>query len=408
MSKGLTEIPQAAFGNCNKLKGDLVIPDGVRSIAMHAFVSDGFDGTLTLPEGLTYIGIYSLSCPGFKGGLVIPDSVELIDNSAFSGCEGFTSLKLPAGMKYICHNAFMNCKGMTGELVLPPSLVVIGNNAFSGTSFTGELVLPDTLESIGSGSFGGCTGITSIRSFPDSLKHIRHWAFGSCSSLKGELIFPDKMTFIGESAFRDCPLLTKVTFGKDMCSIGEGAFAECNSLTSAKFTGNIPDYYGAEEKYPSFPEGCSVDTPPSALKLRDSWEEKAAASSQAGNSGEDGMLRDEPYYWTMSLTGEEFNGAGYLSDVMLYFDESTFKVNINGREMLTVPYTADKYASADEDQIVSTDGFFCRGGKITSLKFRNGFNADLQLYADMIKEDGTSEEVVFHTGSEEELYLTEP
>jgi site-specific recombinase XerD len=46
------------------------------------------------------------------------------------------------------------------------------------------------------------------------------------------------------------------------------------------------------------------------------------------------MLRDEPYYWTMSLTGEEFNGAGYLSDVMLYFDESTFKVNINGREML--------------------------------------------------------------------------
>ena len=97
-------------------------------------------------------------------------------------------------------------------------------------------------------------------------------------------------------------------------------------------------------------------------------------------------------------------GGGYLADVTLLFDNS-LHVKINGRELLDVPYYADKNAYEEGEQVVLTDGFFCRAGRITSLQYEPGFPHDHQLYADMVKPDGTVEKVVFHTGSEESLYL---
>ena len=294
---------------------------------------------------------------------------------------------------------------MTGKLELPSSLLVIGDRAFSGTGFTGELVLPDGLESIGDSSFSGCTGITSIKAFPDTLQHIKSSAFYGCSSLGGEITIPDSVTAIGEDAFRDCPKLSGVTFGKNLCSIGEGAFANCEALKTAVITENIPDFYGSDEKYPSFPDGCALEAPDSAIRLSDSW--KAGASRPVPGKEEkddSGVSREEPYYWTMSLVGSEFTGAGSFSDVVLYFDDSIINVRINGRELQTVPYSADQNADED-DQVVSTEGFFCRDGWVTELKYSPGFNSDDQLSGTLLKEDGSSEEVIFHTGSEECLYL---
>ena len=62
-------------------------------------------------------------------------------------------------------------------------------------------------------------------------------------------------------------------------------------------------------------------------------------------------------------------------------------------------------AYEEDEQIVHTDGFFCRGGVITELRYKKGFDSDDQLYATMTKPDGSKEEVVFHTDSEECLYL---
>jgi hypothetical protein len=406
LSKNLKEIQTGTFSTCKNFKGDLVIPEGVKTIAMHAFMDDGFDGTLTLSEGLEYIGIYALSCKNFKGDLVIPDSVTLIDSSAFQSCEGFTSLKLPDSLEYINDNAFMYCKGMTGELNLPSALVVIGDDAFSATGFTGELVLPAGLESIGRGSFGDCKGFTSISEFPESLKHIKRYAFGGCSSIVGELVFPEKMTSVGENAFLDCPLITKVTFGKDMCSIGEGAFKKCEGLKNAVFTGDIPDYYGPEEKEPSFPEGCVVSAPASAVKLSDTWTKKVAETSSGKKTDNDlGEERDVPYYWTQSITGEYFTGAGYFADVTILLDDEILHVSVNGRELMDVPYYADPNADG-EDQVVETEGFFCRDGMIKNLKFEQGFNSDRMLIGTLTRDDGATEEVVFHTLSEECLYLS--
>ena len=129
-------------------------------------------------------------------------------------------------------------------------------------------------------------------------------------------------------------------------------------------------------------------------------------AEREGNE-DDGDMREEPYYWTMSLTGFDHIGAGYYADVALLFEDDVLHVKINGREFMDVPYQADKNAYNEEDQVVITDGFYCRGGLIKELRYRSGYNGDGQLYAGMVKEDGSTEEVVFHKDSEECLYLTE-
>ena len=125
-----------------------------------------------------------------------------------------------------------------------------------------------------------------------------------------------------------------------------------------------------------------------------SWSGNIGFGEYILRCGEDGMLRDEPYYWTMSLVGSEFTGAGSFSDVVLYFDDSIINVRINGRELQTVPYSADQNADED-DQVVSTEGFFCRDGWVTELKYSPGFNSDDQLSGTLLKEDGSTEDVIF-------------
>jgi hypothetical protein len=90
---------------------------------------------------------------------------------------------------------------------------------------------------------------------------------------------------------------------------------------------------------------------------------------------------------------------------MLKFDSGILKVYVNERLLGEYDYTADRNS---QDQTVVTNGFFCRGGVIKELKFEQGYRPDSKLVADIIREDNTSDEVVFHTGSEEKLYITLP
>jgi hypothetical protein len=170
------------------------------------------------------------------------------------------------------------------------------------------------------------------------------------------------------------------------------------------FTGAAaPDYYGQDEESPSFPEGCMVNSLPGAKNYRDEWN-KAKEQGQKSEKPDDfGAARDEPYYWTNSLTGEDFRGAGIFADVVLYFDSSEVTVSINGREYQKAPYTADK--NDYENQIVYTDGLFCRDGWVKELRFAEGFQRDRQLVAELVGSDGSKQSIIFHTGSEEYLYL---
>ena len=183
--------------------------------------------------------------------------------------------------------------------------------------------------------------------------------------------------------------------------MGENAFRGCEALRSAAFTGAATaDYYGADEPGPSFPEGCRVNAAPGGGLWCERWErEKSAPSSAAASAGE---AKDEPYYWTQALTDRDYTGSGIYADVTLHFDGTTAAVRVNGRDFDEAAYSAD---ANDDEQLVRTDGLYCRDGRLQTLRFEyHGAGSWLTAELDC---GGTTRSVVFLHGSEEQLYLPE-
>ena len=285
---------------------------------------------------------------------------------------------------------------------MPDGLLVIGDYAFESTGFTGTLALPACLRSVGKGSFYGCTGFTALQ-LPDTVEHIKDYAFCGCGALAGRLTIPDSVSSVGNSAFYGCEGITAVTFGLSLRSVGEAAFRNCSALKSAEFSGEMaPDYYGPEEKKPSFPEECKVNVLPGGASWREIWEKNAPATTPT-DDGSLGADKDMPYYWTDGLQNDDFHGGGMYADVMLTFDGARILLAINGRPVGEIPYAADR--NEYENRVVSTSGFYCCNGFIRDLHYRDGYNRDSQLFAELVCDGGEVRTVVFHTGSEESLYI---
>jgi hypothetical protein len=114
-------------------------------------------------------------------------------------------------------------------------------------------------------------------------------------------------------------------------------------------------------------------------------------------------MKDQPYFWTMSLTGEDYAGEGVHADVALRLDESSLYVSVNGRDFDAAPYLADPN---DETQTVRTEGLYCPDGRLGAIRYEDGYDHDRQLFVELLRDDGRTETVVFHSGSEDLLYVS--
>lgn len=251
---GVIVIGRYAFGSCKSLTGDLRIPDSVTTIGEWAFYNcSGLTGNLVISKNVKVIGGSAfIYCRGLTGDLLIPDSVETIGEGAFSSCDNLTGkLVLPKHMTKITKGAFRGCgitsmslEGITeiedgafsycnkleGDLVIPDSVMTIGERAFLGCSnLTGELTLPKHITSISNSAFSG-TGVTAISL--EGIVQIGDHAFEECKQLTGKLVLSDSVTSIGEYAFSRCTGLTgDLVIPDSLTSIGKYAFWGCDGLT---------------------------------------------------------------------------------------------------------------------------------------------------------------------------------
>ena len=257
--RNVQSIGVEAFQGCEKLSGDLTIPDSVQTVGDNAFAEcTGLTGTLTLGSGLKTIGFASFSSCPFSGDLVISDSVTEIGIQAFRlwsyvqperqgtltlgknlrtiGALAFFdsrytgSLTIPDSVVEIGEGAFHDCENLNGTLTLGKSLRTIERDAFCGCSFTDELTLPDGLTSIGAGAFSSCDALNGILTLPDSVETIGAYAFYGCDGFGGTLTIPDSVKTVGESAFYDCDGFTGLKLSASLTRIEKLSFASMSGL----------------------------------------------------------------------------------------------------------------------------------------------------------------------------------
>ncbi|MBQ3266275.1 MAG: leucine-rich repeat protein [Ruminococcus sp.] len=158
-------------------ESDVMIPDTIRRIAPHAFVS----------SKVTSVNI--------------PDSVYAIDRYAFADCVGLKTLDLNNGLISIGDGAFRGCKSLR-EFIAPTSLSYIGQQAFCGDSAIGSASVRGNDLSVSYHAFQDCTGLKYVL-LSDGVCAIYDNAFDGCTALEG-ISIPADVSRIGTSALSGC------------------------------------------------------------------------------------------------------------------------------------------------------------------------------------------------------------
>lgn len=235
--EGLEEIGNYAFYMTMNMKGNLTIPNSVKTIGDAAFCFAGFTGTLDLGEGVEIIGPLAFATSNFIGDLVIPDSVITIKDRAFYNCDKLDGkLVIGENVETIGAEAFSGCGGLSGSLIIPDNVTSVGAYAFQGcTGFTGDLYIGDGVTTIGANAFASATNFTGSLYVGDSLpsNYLTASYIPVASPFTGNLYLGNSITTIPASLFDGDLFTGTLTLGSNITSIGTYAFRNC------KFTGDL-------------------------------------------------------------------------------------------------------------------------------------------------------------------------
>lgn len=231
--KSLTKIGANAFGQSKWIKkqngssiiinnvlykyetkeADVVIPEGIVSIAGEVFKDNAFINTISFPETLKEIG-----------------------EEAFAGCENLTTINIPEGVEHLGKACFFNCKKLS-QANLPDTLVEIGRSAFNSCTALTEITIGKNVEVIGEKAFLNCGMLRSVI-LGNKVKRILSEAFKGCHSLSS-IILPDMIEEIGGETFNDCDSLEKIVIPNTINKISYSLFRGCKKLKDVKLPNGI-------------------------------------------------------------------------------------------------------------------------------------------------------------------------
>lgn len=287
------------------------------------YVPLNLSGELIIPNKITQIGIHAFSFCANLSKVIIPNSIKIIEKFAFSECSGLKEIAFSSGITNIEEYAFVNCDNLQkvnisnienwcrigfynkssnplyyanhlylnekeiNNLDIPPTITSIKRYCFINCSSLTKVTIPNSVTSIDDNAFFGCSGLSEVV-IPKSIVSIKSNAFSNCSikksaypssiinpfsnsacsisypvndvvfgadgliygekesilyyvplDLSGELTLPNVITQIGSNAFSNCDGLSKVYIPNTVKKINSLAFSKCTGLTEITIPSSI-------------------------------------------------------------------------------------------------------------------------------------------------------------------------
>ena len=251
---------------------NVVIPDGITSIASEAFYTCGQMSPLesvVIPETVTRIGSNAFQNCYNLVKVVMPDSVNYIGCRAFRSCYNVREIKIPKALTNIEEATFCGCDAL--DIEIPEGIVKIGASAFQYAGLT-KLVIPKSLMSVGVQAFEGCK-MERVEILGDT--QFEYWSrvFSNCSNFTEFIVSDDHPTYkvidgclcakdgktlfcipsgkktlyisYGVETIGECACwqttIEEITFPETLKTIGKQAFYRCNGLKEVIIPGNVKD-----------------------------------------------------------------------------------------------------------------------------------------------------------------------
>ena len=215
---------------------EVVIEEGVTSIAPEAFSKYKNLLKVTLPKSLTHIGTKAFYQCEFMSEVNFAEGLTEIGEKAFQECYRLKKIILPDSLKIIGVEAFDRCDSVR-ELKLGNSVTTIGAKAFYGSGIISKLIIPDSVTDVGSHAFGGLKELKEVKLGKGLTKIAQGMLSGSVKLKTIEI--PNNITQIEDDAFGGCQSLVTVVVPDSVRSIGKEAFARCFALHTVEIPASV-------------------------------------------------------------------------------------------------------------------------------------------------------------------------
>lgn len=280
LHKNIKNIGVAAFGNCPRLTGHLIIPEGTTYIDTNAFISSTIN-EVTLPKSLRGYSMYILgytdncsltklnfNCKYLDGGYVGPNNLY-----AWPFSNKLEASIFDPDIQIMPHGIFAAYSNPRTEKVLIDlnNLKTISSCAFANNSAISNIFIPNSVKTIEFGAFVGCGNLTDVWYIgnEDDRQNINidesnqkliyaTWHYvqpveesnytyivinneaiitNVDSEIEENVTIPSTLggytvTGINSYSFKDCINVTSITIPDTITHIGVKAFTGCSKLTN--------------------------------------------------------------------------------------------------------------------------------------------------------------------------------
>ena len=170
---------------------DFIIENGV----LTKYVGPG--GDVVVPEGVKSVGFFAMQNCSSLTSVSFSEGLEKIEGFAFRDCTGLISISVPSSVKMIGSFAFNNCPSLT-SVSLGNGISEISDGMFSNCISLKSISIPDSVLRIGQDAFRGCLNLSSV-DFSTQLRRVEASAFERCDSLCF-VTLPEQLQMIGNEA----------------------------------------------------------------------------------------------------------------------------------------------------------------------------------------------------------------